>query len=359
MTLVTLGHLFSWPNLAGSNTAAPVLATDSTLDAAGEYVTYVLQAREAMTISHVGWRTGVVAGAPTADTRIETVDTAGIPTGTLWAANTNLVSGTLVSNTFTLHALTASATIAKADFFAIKVVYASGTSLIVQRLTGVNKGLSNVPYKVTNTSGSAVKTALTDIGVIVALGSNSTTFYSAEKCVPASITSVTFNNGTAGDKRGLRFQVPFACRVAGLSFYASTSVGDFNAILFDDAGTELSSSSTAFEGDRSGNAAANPMNCIFDNPVSLSASTWYRIAVEPTSATNVVISVLTLPSLDYRSAYPIGTNSNYATYTTAGGWIDTATNQLPVMDILIDQIDDGTGSGSVGGISRARAAGGF
>jgi hypothetical protein len=331
------------------NSAAPALATEATLDAAGEYISYVYQAREAMVISHVAWRTGAVAGSPTADTRIETVDTAGIPTGTLWATNTNLVSGTLSATTTSLYALTASATIAKSDFFAVKIVYASGTSLIVQRVSGVNKSIANVPYKVTNTSGSAVKSAVADAGIIMALGSNSTTFYSVEKAVPVTAAAGTaFNNSTAGDKRGLRFQVAFDCRCAGLSFYASTSVGDFNATLYNDAGTELSSSLTLFEGDRSANSAGSPMYCVFDNPVLLSRGTWYRVTVEPTSATNVTHGILTLPSSDYRGSYPMGLNSNYTTFTTAGGWIDTATNQLPIMDILIDQIDNGAGAGASG-----------
>lgn len=348
MTLVNVMP-FLWPGITGSITATPGFGTHATLDAAGEYTSYVFQAQEDMVISHVGWRTGTVAGSPTADTRIETVGTDGIPTGTLWAANTNIVSGTLSSNAWTLHALTASATIARGQFFAVKVVYASGTSIIVQRIAGLPGLGANVSYTVTNTSGSAVKSA-SNQNALIALGSSATTFYSVLKCFPSSaVANTAFNNAAAGDKRGLRFQVPFACRSAGIVWYNSTSAGDLSAALYNDAGTELLSSGIAIEGDQSGLSGNTPMIVLFDNPVILSPGTWYRIAIEPTSATNVTVGFSTLPSVDYLSAWPHKANAHYTTFTTAGGWVDSATNQLPYMDILVDQLDDGAGAGGSGG----------
>jgi hypothetical protein len=44
---------------------------------------------------------------------------------------------------------------------------------------------------------------------------------------------------------------------------------------------------------------------------------------------------------------PGGANCHYATYAS-GSWTDTATDQVPIMDILIDQLDDGTGGGAFG-----------
>ena len=70
MTLVAAPPLVRWPGLISAITAAPALATDVTLDAAGEYICYVFQAKEAMSLSHIGWRAGTVAGSPTVDTRV-------------------------------------------------------------------------------------------------------------------------------------------------------------------------------------------------------------------------------------------------------------------------------------------------
>ena len=98
----------------------PSIATRTTMDASGDYDAIVLAAREAMTISHVGFRTGAVAGSPTADVRIETVAATGLPSGTLWATNTNIVTGALSGSTYALHALTASASITACQMFDVK-----------------------------------------------------------------------------------------------------------------------------------------------------------------------------------------------------------------------------------------------
>ena len=339
MSLISAGGLLRWPNLISNLNAAPAFATENTLDAAGEYQTYVFQAREAMTVSHVGWRTGTVAGSPTADTRLETVGTDGLPTGTLWAANTNIVSGTLSSNTFTLHALTASATIARGEFFAVKMVYNSGTSIIVSRTDRLTNVAANVPYKVTNVTGSAVKAQIASTSANVAFGSSTTTFYNLDNAYPViAVTNSTFSNSVAGSKRGLRFQVPFPCRACGLQWYNSTSAGDFNAHLFNDAGTELSSSSTAFEGDRSGLALSGVMVAMFDNPVELSPGTWYRATVEPSSATNITVGFAQMPSASYLSAWPHQANAHYTTFTTAGGWVDSATDSVPFLELILDRV---------------------
>lgn len=349
MTLVNAPQ-FWWPGVTTALVGTPGLGTQATLDAAGEYMCFVFQALEDMVISHVGWRTGTASGSPTADTRIETVGADGLPTGTLWAANTNIVSGTLTSLTWTLHALTASATIAKGAFFAIKIVYASGTSIIVQRMTNVPGSNSNVPYTVTNTSGAPVKAAASH-NANIALGSSTTAFYSALRCFPTNVVTLnTFSNSVAGAKRGLRFQVPFACRCAGIAWYNSTSVGDFNATLYDDAGALLES--IAVEGDKSAALAAMPMVAIFDTPVELSIGTWYRAVLEPSSATVITLGFSTMPSVDYLDAWPHKANAHYTTFTTAGGWIDTATDSLPYLDIITDQNDDGAGAGGGGGLLR-------
>jgi len=228
--------------------------------------------------------------------------------------------------------------------FAVKFVYNSGTSLITQLITNYVELNLNCPYFVTNTSGAAAKSRRAAVSSM-ALGSNATTFYRLPMTIPVSaVTSSAFSN-SAGGRRGLRFQVPAPVRCCGLMWWNTTSIGDFNATIYNDAGTELSSSSTAFEGDISANSNIPSMQVFFDNPVELAIGTWYRIVVEPTSATNITVAFLTLPSLSYRSASPWGSNAHYTTYTTAGGWIDTATDQEPLMDIMVDQLDNGAGGG--------------
>lgn len=342
MALQTLNTVIPWPQLVQGFGGAPSAATRSTLSSAGHYDSIMFYAREAMTISHIGFRCGTASGSPTADVRIETVGATGDPSGTLWATNTNAATATLVTNTWALTALTASASIAAGQLFALKIAYASGTSFITQD-SSANSSPTDTPYQVINTA-SAVRSRLTN-PALMALGSGSTTFYGIRGLHPVTtFTSNTFNN-TSSARRGLRFQVPFKCRAAGIRFYNGASTGDFNIAIFDDGGSELSNSSTAIDGDSSANLNTAPWDVFFDNPVTLSPGTWYRAALEPSSATNITIHTYTLPSASYRSAMPHGSNAHYTTYV-ASSWTDTATDQIPLIDILIDQLDDGASAGS-------------
>lgn len=353
MTLVALPAPIVWPGINVVNSGAPTLQAATLLDAAGEYSAMVFNAKQAMAITHVGFYVQGAVGSPTAEVRIETL-TSGNPSGTLFATNTNGTSGTLTASTWALVALTATANITAGQDFAVLVQYASGTSTTLSSLTASTFGLiSAFPYRVTNTTGSAVKSNGQNLQI--ALGSSTTTFYPLTSCYPVlSSGGGTFNN-TNGAVRAARFQVPFTCRAIGMRVFLGPSVGNFNIVLFDDAGSELSSSSTAKVGANL-KGSGETVESFFDNPVTLAIGTWYRAGLEPSSATNSQINFVVLPSADYRSAMPGGTNYHYAT-RASGVWTDTATDTVPLIDIIIDQLDNGATTG--GGVSRSRAFGGF
>lgn len=353
MALVTLPSPIAFPGLLFGPYGTPTLGTLVTVTAAGHFGAAVFSAQEDMTITHVGFQPGAVVGSPTATVSIETVDTTGVPNG-LWATNTNGTTGTLVASTWTLQALTASATITKGQVFCVKIAYTSGTSIVIQHLSNVQSGIhvhGNLPYVVTNT-GANSKAAMANM-VCLALGSSSTTFYNMLACMPVTaIANNTFNN-TSSAKRGLKFTPTMNCRAVGVRFYKSNSSGDYNIGLYtgDASGTELSSSSTALDGDYAVNAVGSSVIAFFDNAVTLTAGTAYRVAIEPTSATNCNMSIITLPSVDYFSATPAKAAATVAAYSSlvSGTWTDSTT-QIPFMDVIIDQIDNGTSSGGVVGV---------
>lgn len=343
MTLQSLNFAMRWPRSFGLIDSTPALGNRTTLDAAGEYEAIVICAREAMTLTHVGFKPSLATGSPTADIRIETLDSAtGLPSGTLWAANTNIVTGTLTTS-WGLHALTASATIAAGQWFVVKIAYNSGTSFRTTNFSNCQIS-SGLPYFVVNT-GTPTKTVMLD-GFLGVLGSSATTFYNIEGLFPVSALTISTFNNTNSARRGLRFKVPSKARCVGLTWHNGASVGDVNAGIFDDAGTELSGSLTAMAGNAWLGADAGTPRVYFDNPVTISADTWYRAALEPSSATNITLSTITLPSADYRSGMPGGLNHHYTTYV-ASSWTDTATDQIPLLDILIDQLDDGASAGGL------------
>ena len=346
MALKQLNSMIQWPGTVLDLSGNPAFVTGTTLDAAGEYLAIVHQAREAMTVSHVGFRTSTCTGSPKLDVRIETVDPAtGDPTGTLWAANTNIVTATLVTNTFALHALTASASIAAGEFFALKFAFNTGTSVVIQPFNNTQTLSGSLPFVVTSLGGTVTPANMTTYPI--ALGSDATTFYALRNLLPitAAVIDTTFN-ATNGEKKGARFQVPFKCRCVGFRwpYFGAASI---NAAILDDGGAELSGSSTAIDFDiRDTTTGQGGHELIFGSPVTLSPGTWYRATIEPASGvTNSSFASFTLPSADYRSAWPGGTNF-YLAELTSGVWTDS-TDKVPHIDLLIDQLDDGNNNSPI------------
>lgn len=349
-TLVTLPSPIFWPGLSSfSSSNAPSFSNTITVDAAGEYLAYVFTARENMVVSHVGFRLSAPAsGSPTATVTIENLDSGGLPSGTPSFGSSAGTSATLVANTNPLVALGASATIPAGSDFAVKIAYASGTSFVLSQVGGVAfPNATAKPYLVNNT-GTPTRSIMPS-GALIGLGSSATTFYQVPGAIPlSSISGGTFNN-TSAAKRGLRFTLPFNCRIVGIRWYNANAAGDYNALLLDDAGSTIES--TPFDGDTNGVTNNGPSQVFFDTPFIGSAGTTYRAAIEPTTATNVNLSTMVLVSSSYRAASPLGTTGHYTTFTTGGGWDDSETGTVPLMDIIIDQIDNGTGAGSSGGNS--------
>lgn len=352
MALQTLSGEFIWPGYAvGGGTAA---TTQTTLDGAGDLEGIAMIAKEDMTISHVGWRSGTATGSPTVEIRVETVDAAtGLNTGTLWATNTNVTSGTISSNTWNLHALTASASITKGQAFAVIVKYASGTSVIVQYLNRGHlfSGGTGNPYRLVNTTGITTAAAITmTTGAAFALGSSSTAFYNIPQFIPLSATSTTVLS-SSGTFRAicLRFQVPFTCRATGIRFCdASIAVADdFSIGMYTDAGSEMSSSLTAVDGAYRAATATSIVTAYFDNSVTLSPGVWYRAVVQADTTGGPQVYNFSIPSTDYTEAVPNGLYAQLGTRDSGGTWTDTSTT-IPNIDIIVDQLDDGVSAGGGG-----------
>jgi hypothetical protein len=342
MTLVSLPSPIYWPGNAGSVGGGPSLGTAGTLDASGEYFSYIQIAREDMVISHISFRAGATTTAQVV-VSIEGVDGSGFPDGASTFGGSASVATAVSTNTNPIIALGGSATVAKGSVFAVKILWSAG-SVVVQNVNQQTPFSATVPYSVTNTSGSPAKSAGTGL---IGFGSSATTFYSVPGHFPMSATSIsgTFNN-TSGARRGLKFVPPMTARAVGIRTAGSTSVGNYDAILYDVSDNVLSTISV--DGDVTSASNNGTMLIFFSTQVVLSAGSTYRIAIVPTSATNVSLGTITLPSADFFGASPAG-SSAIATYSTyaSGSWTDSTTT-LPYMDVILDQLDDGAGSGVVG-----------
>lgn len=357
MTLQTLPTSIVYPGLGFSNNSTSSFSASSTLDAAGEYLAFIFRAKEAMTISHVYMKCNTATGSPTAVIRIETVDgTTGLPTGTLWATNTSVTTATLTT-TGTVHALTASASVSAGSYVAVKIGYNSGTSftLALNRLGRLAQ--TSLPYLVTNTGTPTKSAVLGGACYAVGVGSSSTSFYNVSSLfMPITSATQTGSVSTSTyDAIGTRFKVPFTCRCTGLITQVNTSsFGEFTYGIYNDAGTELSSSNTTgFDADLVGDQGNGVQYTLyFDNPVTLTADTWYRAALLPTSTTAFVVHVYGAIDAYTKAVLPGGTNWHYTRKNVGAGWDDTYVNEAFVMNLILDQLDDGVGGGG-GGFSAS------
>lgn len=342
MALVQLNRPFAWPGLVFNAPATPAVASAALLNGAGEYDAIILTAKEDMAITHVGFRINAASGG-VPNYRIETVDSSGLPSGTLWATNTEVTAPSAPGTGLSVYALTATANISRGQVFCVKGSYSSGTSLNFTTIAGILSVVQQ-PYRVSNT-GTPTKSTFNCWGAV--LGSSSTQFYCIDQFLPVtSIANGTITN-TNGRADGARFQVPFKCRVIGMRRFNGSAIGDYNVLLQDDSNNELGSTSTAQDGDYTGGTTAGERVHFFDNAITLSTGTWYRLCVEPTSGTTVGFGDFSIPNTNYLSACPGGANFYYTT-RSSGIWTDTQT-RVPLIDLLIDQIDDGAGGSSGGG----------
>jgi hypothetical protein len=354
MSLVNLKGSIPWPGFfLGGRAGSASFNVEATLDAAGEYVCLVFQAEEAMTISHVGFRNGTVVASGAADVRVETVDAAtGLPSGTLWATNTNAATGALTSNTTAVYALTASASVAAGEWVAIKIAYASGTSFTVLNHTAYG-GLCDVPYKVINTGTPTISAIAAPL--LFGVGSSSTAMYFIPGTMLASnVGTTSFDNSTAGAQRGIIFTPPMACKLRGITYGALNHVAvDRNLKLYNADGSSLIKS-TAIDGDFTSPTSLAMHRDLFDADQTLVAGTQYRLVLEPSEAANVRWQHLVLGDSGYRSGIPGGTAIQYTTFTTGGGWDDTDVTTVPLWDLLISALSDT----AAGGVSMSRVQGG-
>ncbi|HEX6961130.1 MAG TPA: hypothetical protein VF175_04635 [Lacipirellula sp.] len=332
----------------------PAVANGTQLNAAGEYDSVVFRPGREFTPTHIAFVANAVAADSEVDCRLETVDdTTGLPSGTLVAANANGLSGTIPSGStgWKQIALTSAPTIGPSADVAIKIAWVSG-DLTVARMANYGV-LSEKPYQVANTGAPTKGTS----HVIVALYDGSTYLLIPGVFPFSGITGGSFNSDTAsgsgGDERGVRFRLPFKARACAIRTYDAAASGDFDVLITDDSGNELSSSAAAVDASNQlGNHgwAENPLA----NPVTLDANTWYRAFVRPSTTTNTNLLRAILNSAAVKTALPCGVDWNYCFRTDGGAPDDTGADACPLIDLVFDQLDDGEGGGSgdTGGLTR-------
>jgi hypothetical protein len=294
------------------------------------------QAVKTGTIDRVLWQSGTASGSPTVDVRLETIGT-GSPSGTLFGTNTNVVTGTVASNTAYESTLTAGASVTQGDFLSLVWAYNSGTSIQIALATLVNSMQLNLPQISTAGSYSLIAGRLPYAAIRY---SDGTYCPIAPGGVAYGIGSTT-SQYTSGEK-GLRFRFLNPVRASG---FWTTHDPDVDVVynLYADStasgGTAIRSLAVATNRFIQKNAVVSQYS--FSSSVTLSANTWYRLVGLPSGGVGTRFSINTIPSASYASAVA---TDHMLTESSGVSWINSPTI-LPQIGVIADGFDDGASGG--------------
>lgn len=314
-----------------------------TLNADNEKIATIMQAPKTGTIDRVAYRMGTVTTEGTLDIRIETIDSSGLPTGTLWATNTNatrlVTTGDAAATLETT--LTAGASVNRGDLFAVVInLTAGGGDMTVSRVAGP-EGYEGFPSTIPYTNSWGSKNAEKLAGAI--RYSDATYPFTGGALPVTSIASTSFSSGSATNERGNVFIPTFDCKVNGVwvGTTTTTATADFTVRLLNSSSTIMTSRAV----EAGAGNGATIRSYFFDSEQTLDAGSTYRITCKATGASN-----LTLRGVGWTStmAEAMPRSGWGFTMTTrngdAGAWTDTA-NSMHQMGVIISSVDDGAAGG--------------
>lgn len=299
------------------------------------------------TITHVGIRLNTVTSSQTIRVSLQTFDTStGDPSGSNYGGSSPGTQAAPAATTSYRVALATPATATRGDIIFVVVEFDSTAGNLT--VSTCNQLVtSGYPYLDLNTA-AWVKSAgwpnlYLDYGGTV---------YDCLSLPYSALTQTTVNSGTTPDEYAAVFVAPFPCRVCGFKSLgtAVTTSADCDYVLYDSSSSALATKSIS--GKRMSAASANrPVEGLFDAGVVLTAGATYRLSVKPSTANNVNVTYWDFPSAAAMDALPGGQSVYYSTRTDAGSWTDVATRRLG-MSMLIDQFDNGAGTGGLIGGGR-------
>ena len=311
--------------------------TSSTALTANGRVGFIFRAPRTGNIDRVVWYSGTATGSPTVDVRLETVTNAS-PSGTLLGANTNIVTGTLASNTEYESTLTSSAAVTRGQIVGLSINYASGTSIGIGLDQNWPQVYSATNYPQINTAGAWSIIGSRNMRALLRYDDGTYVSPSIEGCSYGTSTFTSFF--TSGEK-GIRFRLPYVARVSG--FWMNFDVrNNITATIYADSTAPGGTSLLTKQITSASLIQASGLNQHpFDSSLTLSADTWYRLAIAFTGATGTRFNLVSFGSSGRRDAI---VKDCYYTESSGSSWVDTTT-QCPQLGVVVDGLDSGGGGG--------------
>jgi hypothetical protein len=354
MALATAGRiLYPDPTLQFALRAISS-SSDFQINGTGHRYGWVFQVPQSGTITKAGIRIHTCASAVTSRLGLYTVDSSGNPTSTLYGSG-NYGTFTPSANTYSEVTLGTAATATAGDFVALVVEFDSTAGdMFVSGANGTYT-LHAIGYSAKNSGSWAKSTTGAPIMAHVYY-SDSGGIWPYIGCGPFTgvAATATFNLNTSldtsghnADEHALKITVPFKCRVAGIWHnFAAASGADHEAILY--SGT-TAQQTLALDGDFAASTSINGVrSCLFATGQSVDAGATVRAAIRATTATNLTYRRMPLfaAGSEQSLGIPQGTCLSYRSDAGSNAWNDSTTN-LPMIGLIIDQLDDGAGGSGV------------
>lgn len=336
---------FPWPAVHTTASAGISTGGMTALTGAGNYTAIICQAQVAMSISQIEFAIGTFTSTGTCTVGLETVNGSGLPSGSAYGGSTvSATSGNITTvGQWLVTALGGAGTTVVGDFFAIVIRWVSG-SFAVARVTNASTPFSGaMPYVVQNGTPSSMGS----FHMMVAAG-DGTNYLDIPSIIPCvTVTSTGFNNVASPNEIALRFQLPFKARLLGGGFYQNGAGGNYMLNLYDTGTTVLTG--TAQPGvNQSGSGNMGYTSTFLASPQLITPNTTYRLAMTPTSATNVSRTTYNLNSAALLPAMPGRAQCYYST-RNGGAWTDDTT-KVPLAYLILDQLSNDAGGGGGPGI---------
>ena len=330
--------------------------TSVAISATGHGVGIVFSAPKTGNIRQIGFTTGATTTAGDLDCRLETVTAAvpALPSGTLFATNTNIVKAIGINddNVWLWSGnLTASAAVTIGDTLCAIVNRPAGSAYVGNLRTGNSAWPTlGFPYNVQNTAGTW---GANSSNIMMALEYDDGTIEWIPNAWPtATVTQVAFNNASAQDEVGQTFLFPFPYRITGFWVTLNRSAGgDYEVRVYDETATPTTALVTASLLDDHGIAASGyTITKNFPSAITVAANTKRRLMIRPTTANNVTAYSMVADAAATFEGFQCGSQI----YRTSrekdapGAWDDHSNLQRLACGLIIDQLDDGAGGGGGG-----------
>lgn len=356
--------------------------TTLTLDAAGESGALVGQvwiqgAAASKVLSSSGgkiyYRTGAgvtfANGGTNLRIGVQDVATTGLE-DTTFDTYADLVGGvaTITSSAYNVATIgTGSKTIAHGDLIAIvaELTTRAGADAVVLRKSalGLQMGLTSTPHPTifpygTQDTGALTPTATSFPWFVLQFDDGTLGWiFPAGTLTVFATSSIAFNSGSTPDEYINSFQVPVPVQISGIGLQTGNiaTSDTYEVILYSDPyGTPAVVQTLTPDTDQIGTTGAGPNVALYRcTPVTLQPGTVYGVALRPTSANNISIYYMALPSgydglknlAQFFSAMKLASRTNQT-----GAFTETNAFDVPFFYLIASGFDDGAGSG--GGLLR-------